>query len=284
MLRYLIYELGALLAQNLPQKVAYAISRFLFYMHYIFFFRDRRAVRNNLIQILGPQADIYHATKDTFRNFGIYMVEFLKMRKKYKKSFIDKNIEIVNIKYLNEALAKGHGVIAVTAHIGNWELAAAVISSKGYDIHVVALPHTTKLVNDFFNRQREAMGLKVISTKDAPKRCLKVLRENKILGIVAERDFGFDGEELDFLGKKVVIPRGVAVFAQKTKAAIVPTFLLRNKEEKFVMIFDKPIYPEANVYNRDVVKELMKKYVAVFDRTVRKYPTQWLMFREFGNK
>ncbi|MBF0386038.1 MAG: lysophospholipid acyltransferase family protein [Candidatus Omnitrophica bacterium] len=281
MLQFVVYKIGAFLAENLPRRIAYAISRFLFYLHYIFYFRDRRAVRNNLRQILGTGVNLYYPVKDVFRNFGIYIVEFLKMRKTYDAAFLKSNVKCENVHYLDEALRRGRGGIIVTAHIGNWELGAAFMSLLGYPLNVVALPHKSGLVNEFFNKQRESKGLRVISTQDAPRQCLKLLKENKILAIVAERDFTPEGELMDFLGRKAKIPKGAAFFAYKTKAAIIPAYLLREKEDKFILSIERPIYPDEALDKESSVKDLMSRYVLSLERKIRENPTQWLMFREF---
>jgi len=64
--------------------------------------------------------------------------------------YIEKNVKILNLEYIDEGLKQGKGVIVVTAHLGNWELGGVVVSMKGYPISTVALAHKSKVVTNFF--------------------------------------------------------------------------------------------------------------------------------------
>src|SRR5690606_33659359 len=53
---------------------------------------------------------------------------------------IDDVVSTEGVEILDEALAAGRGVIAVTGHIGNWELLAAYFGMHGYPVTVIATP------------------------------------------------------------------------------------------------------------------------------------------------
>jgi len=113
------------------------------------------------------------------------------------------------------------------------------------------------------------------------------LRENKLVALVADRDFGLSGLELNFLNRRAMIPKGAAVFAAKTGAGIVPTFLIRNRDDRFTMIFEEPIFApseDGGKSEEERVLSIMERYTRVIERKIREYPTQWLMFREFWSK
>ena len=90
--------------------------------------------------------------------------------------------------------------------------------------------------------------------------------------------------EMDFLGKRAIIPRGPAVLSIKTGAPIIPSFLIRLPNDKFVMIFEEPIYPpkvKEEDISEPVLTVLIQKYLSKVEEKIRQYPNQWLMFREF---
>ena len=103
-----------------------------------------------------------------------------------------------------------------------------------------------------------------------------------MVGFLGDGDFGNKGEMIDFLGKKAMIPKGPAAFAQKTGAPIVPAFLIREGDYCFRMVLEPPIYPKGT--DEGALIALIKEYTAVIESKVREYPTQWLMFREFWVK
>ena len=197
-------------------------------LHYCFSKTDRRAVENNLKIVLKTDHVPSAQVRAVFRNFGKYLLEFFTMTKRLQPAFVESNVHIKNIEYLNEVLQKGKGGIIVSAHVGNWEMGGAVLPMLGFPLSVVALSHKDPRVNALFNAQREAFGAMVIQTDVAVRRVVEHLQRNRLVAILADRDFGNRGIMMDFLGRKTMIPKGAAFFSLKTGAPIIPVFFLRT--------------------------------------------------------
>ena len=103
------------------------------------------------------------------------------------------------------------------------------------------------------------------------------------MALVGDRDFGSFGAPMMFLGRETHIPKGAAVFAYKTGATILPTFVLPTGNGTFTVYFLDPLIPlEGKSDEKAEVRELMEKGTAAIEGIIRKYPTHWLMFRKFG--
>ncbi len=280
---YYIYRLGQWLVSILPTKAAYAFAVLISDIHFLFSKTDREAVRTNLRAVVGKNVS-QKMVREVFRNFGRYLVDFFTMTKKVSLRYIQEHVECVNVEHIDHVLKKGKGVILVSAHVGNWEMAGAVVSSLGYPLAVIALPHKDRRVNVFFDRQRVFFGTTVISATTAVRRCLEHLKANRVLAIMGERDFGTKGIVMDFLGRKAMIPKGTALFSLKTGAPIIPTVLVRKDNGDFCFTFhtpiEPPIVPKEGITDA-LVAETMGRYLRVLEGEIRKYPLQWLMFREF---
>ncbi len=286
MFKFFIYKFGQFCVNRLPLPVAYSIASFLSDLHYWFSFRDRRAVKNNLKVIMGPEADVSFVAREVFRNFGKYLVEFFCMAKNLNGDYIQRNVEIKNLDRLENVLKKGKGGIILTAHIGNWEMGGMVLSKLGYCLMGIALPHKERPVNDLFNQQRQSQGITVVQTNIAVRRCLEMLKDNGLIALLADRDFSLNGEVMNFLNRKALIPKGAAVFSVKTLAPILPTFFIRQANDRFVLIFEEPIQPPEGTHadEEDRYLQLMRRYTDVMEEKIKAYPSQWLMFREFWIK
>ena len=283
MFKFLLYQVGLFITRSIPLNVAFKVARFISDLQYYFSPRDRKAVTNNLKVIVNSSQDVKELTKEVFRNFGRYLVEFFCLPQILDQDYIKENIKFEHLEKIDEVLKRGKGGIIVTAHIGNWELGAIVIGMTGHPLVAVALPHKERPVNDLFNRQRQ-LGVTVVPTNMAIRRCLETLRENKLIALVVDRDFGFHGEKIDFLGKKALIPKGAAVLSYKTGAAIIPMFLIREPNGKFTLSVGEPIYPPMIVegeVKEDLLIGFMRKYMMVMEEKIRQYPSQWLVFRKF---
>lgn len=278
MLNYVVYRLGQFVALFLPLKIGYRLAEFLSDLHYLLSAKDRRAVTENLAAIFPekPLEEIYGIRRLVFRNFGKYLVDFFRFSR-LEKGCIGKAVRIENVSYLEDALRKNKGAILLTAHLGNWELGGVIISLSGHHIWAVALPHKHKWVDDFFNRQRESKGLRVIALGSSVTQCLSALRNNQLVALVGDRDFTGKGVVVNFFGRQTLFPLGPAVFSIRTGAPIVPGFLLRNEDDSFTLRFEKPIEPMG----REDPGAIIAKYKGIFERYIRGYPEQWYMFRRF---
>jgi KDO2-lipid IV(A) lauroyltransferase len=160
-------------------------------------------------------------------------------------------------------------------------LGGVVIALLGYPFWAVVLPHKDKRVDNFFNYQRERKGVKVIPLGRAVRTCLNILKENKMVALVGDRDFTSKGIAVDFFGKPALFPEGPAAFAIKTGAIIVPGFMVRNQDDTFTLKIEKPIeYRPCGDRDADV-KELIGRYKVVMEDYIRSYPDQWYMFKRF---
>ncbi|MFA5286891.1 MAG: lysophospholipid acyltransferase family protein [Candidatus Omnitrophota bacterium] len=282
MINYIFYRIGEMLSLNLPLRAGYAVAIFLSNLRYALAFKDRRIITENLKTIFPEKndAEISAIRLRVFHNFAKYLIDFFRF-KKLNIDYINKNIRILNRNYINEGLKLGKGVIIVTAHLGNWELGGVVVSMTGDNLSTVALPHKSKVVTDFFTKQRESKGLKVFLLGDAVKGCIKALRNNQVLALVGDRDFTGGGKVMDFFGKPSLFPEGPAVFSLHTGAVIIPGFMLRNEDDSFSLVFEKPLQCRVSGDRKRDLDNIISQYKSTFEKYIRSYPDQWYMFRRF---
>lgn len=282
MFDYILYRIGQFIALSLPLKMAYGVAVFFSDLHYLFADKDRRDVRENL-KIIFPQkseSQIRRIRIGMFRNFAKYLADFFRFEK-LNTEYLKKNTKIENVNYLDDTLAKDRGVILLSAHIGNWELGGALTALSGYKIWVIALPHKDKRVNDFFNRQRESKGLKVIPVGRAVRQCLSALNQGDLIALVGDRDFNANGAIIDFFGKPAFFPKGPAAFSLKTGAPILPVFMVRNADDTFTLKIEKPMEFTATADKETDIKKIIVQYKTIIEDYIRKYPDQWYMFKKF---
>jgi KDO2-lipid IV(A) lauroyltransferase len=281
MIQYYFYKIGQFFVERLPLSLSYKLAIFLSDIHYYLSFRDRRSVKNNLRVILPFSKDIPHLSREVFRNFARYLVDFFYVPGKLSEEYIRDHVMIKNLHYVPEVLKKGKGGIILTAHIGNWELGGFIVSRLGYPLIAVALPHKERSINNLFNNQRQSQGITIVPNNLAIRECMRGLRENRMIALLGDRDFNATGEMMDFLGKKARMPKGPAAFSLKTGAAIIPAFLTRNGKDCFTLTFEQPIFPPENPEDPHALKVMMKKYIATIEKMINRYPTQWYMFQRF---
>ncbi|MBL7198104.1 MAG: lysophospholipid acyltransferase family protein [Candidatus Omnitrophica bacterium] len=281
--KYILYKIGKFLALRLSLKAAYAIAVFLSDFHFLISRTDRRAVIGNLNAIFPNAKENLNLSREVFRNFGKYLVDFFRIEK-LNRDKIEKVIKIENLEVIDKILAQKRGIIILSAHMGNWELGGMIMGFLGYPIYGVILPHKDKRTDSLFNRQREIFGERVIPLGRAARSCIECLNNNKIIALVGDRDFTTGGIIEDFFGRESLIPKGPAGFSLKTGSPIVPGFVIRQKDDSFKLIFGEPIEPSITDNKDNDLHDLTKRCLRIIEDYIKKYPSQWLMFRKFWLK
>ena len=283
---YAFYRTCYFIAMMFPLRFSYGFARVVAGLCYLACARDRNAVIENIRTITGgreTEKRLRGMAKEMYRNFAKYLVDFFRFSK-IDKEYVDRFVKIEGIQYLDEALKNGKGAIALSAHIGNWELGGAVLAAIGYPVSAVALTHRDKRIDDFFTRQRLAGRFKPIQMGASLKECYRVLKSNQILGLLGDRDFTKSGLTADFFGKPTLFPRGPSVFAYRLGAPLVPTLVIRQPDDTYRLIFEPPMYADRGKSEEEAVSELTGKCAGMIESYVKKYPTQWYIFRDMWKK
>ena len=215
--------------------------------------------------------------KECFSNLGRGMIELLyysdhpKMIK--EKAFFE------NIHYLQDALKEGKGAILVSAHFGNFPLMLLHLVREGFPTSVILRPSRDQKIEKDFMQLRDKFGLKSIYSlprTTCVARALRTLRNNELLFIPADQNFGTKGGVfVDFFGRKASTPTGPAVFAMRTGAPIVPIFTHRFEDDKHKIVVDKPFHIEIKDNDEDTVFACMEKITQIIETYIRKYPQEW---------
>ncbi len=192
-----------------------------------------------------------------------------------KKRDIPRLIKFEGLDNLKTALARGRGVILLVAHIGNWEMLGAVWGLLGYRVYSFFLDARIDSLGRLLNDMRESRGIKLIPRAEL-KKSVRCLKENAMLGVIADQDGGENGVYIDFFGKTVSAPRGPAALARNTGAAILPNFLIRNADDTYTMIMQKPVILQKTRDKENDIRIYTAKFLDIYEKMIMRFPEQWL--------
>jgi|GEM_PF-747559 len=237
---------------------------------------DRAGVQANLSAVLGEaQGRDPALAREVFRHFGRYLAEFLSAHQRERYPFVVEGLEP-----FEKFRGARPGPILLSAHIGNWEVAAIAVGRLGLRTGVVALPHQDPRVNQFFVEQRARCGVEtIILGAGATKQAMRFLQEGGMLGMLGDWDFAGNGLAVSCFGRRASVPRGPAVLSLRTGAPALPVFFIREGPWRFRFHVEPPIWPKAG----DTVESLTQRYTEILERAIRRWPTQWMRFRPFDN-
>ncbi len=269
------------MALSLPPKIAYCIADISGSLYYLLAKKDKRIATDNIKVVLQHTGDTHklrRTSRAVFVNFARYLVEFFSTPR-INLEYVRKHVKIEGRENLDRALSLGKGLIMVSAHLGNWELAGMIMAMMGYKVNAVAWKHKNKLINDFFLYQRQSKGLTVIPLGTGIRRVFSALKNNEIVGLLGDIDYANPqmGVKVRFFGRDTIMPTGPAAFSLKAGCPVLHTFLVRENGQQFRLILEEPIIYKSLGNWEDDLTELTKRIVEVMESYIARYPGQWFM-------
>lgn len=241
--------------------------------------RKRTALIYNLKQA-HPNQEILELAPKIFEHYGSYYLELLKINADQKDWFI-KHLEIEGKPYFDEANALGKGVIVVTPHMGNWDLAGCGLTSLTPNVAAVVEVLQPPSLFRWFVRTRQSLGMQIIGLDaHAGKACLKHLKNKGTLALVSDRDILGTGLPLPFMGQIASIPKGPAQLALRSGAALIVGYCVRSGAGQFKGKFFPPLkLKKSNDFEDDVFFNT-RAMAAQLELAIRAHIDQWCMLQE----
>lgn len=241
-----------------------------------------RATGERNLQLAYPeksQAERDRILRASFESLGRLLAEFSRFDNHTTQSISEiAEYDKAGLARVLAARKSGRGVIFLTLHLGAWELLSFTHSVLHEPLAFMVRRLDNPLLEKFVNRRRTRYGNETIDKKDAVRRALKVLREGGTLGILADLNTQpQEGVFVPFFGIPACTTAGVALFALRTNAIIIPVCApFHAMEGKYVLQAQPPIEFTRTGDNEIDIIEITRLCTAALERFVRRYPEQWL--------
>ncbi len=175
---------------------------------------------------------------------------------------------------LSEALAAGKGVVAITSHLGNWEVLNHWYCLRAKPI-IFYRPPKQKAVDDLLKRQRTQLGNKVAaSTREGIISVMREVRRGGAVGIPADPEPALkSGVFVPFFATQALTSKFVPNLLKGSEAQALFFHCVRLPDNSgFKVILEAA--PEA-LYSQDEY-EAVACMSAVIERYVRRWPSQYM--------
>jgi len=282
---YGCYKAAAILSKTLPRPASYALAAFVSGCFYRMDGRARCGVASNLGTIFTARGqplsppELRRLTRRTFYNFGKYLVDFFRFVN-MSPGELGRLVTIEHPEYIRQAMAMNRGVLAISAHLGNWEMAGAVMARMGYPITAISMTQRMERVNRLLQDHRDRRGYKVLPLDgSATLKILRCIQNCEMVALLADRDFTGHTVEMPFFGKPALLPRGPGYLAVRMQTPILPGFITRQKDNTFILSIYPPIIPDRGMDEHAIHAQLAK----VLESAIAEAPDQWFVFRDFWN-
>ena len=241
-------------------------------------FGFRRGVTERQIAAAFPAFDrqrVAGVARESYENLGRVTVEATLLARAGPAAVLDLFAPSPAFALLQHALAQGKGVILVSGHIGNWELAAAYMAARGVPIDAIARGMANPLADAYIRRTRERLGIRIMHDSDAVRRVPRALRDGRAVGVLSDQaTVGLASTFVDFFGRPAKTPRGGAVFAMRAAVPVLFVAALRQSDGRYLFVAEEIPVTHSDDRERDT-DLIMARFTAILERFVREYPGQY---------
>lgn len=282
---WLIYRFVQLLTfwvARLPRGAALKFCAYLGRLAFWVVGHARRVTQENLSRVFGwPLGDprLTKMAREVFINAGKNLADLMRMPR-MNRADIDGLIRIKGQHHVDQAMARGRGLIAVTGHIGNWELLAIWFAIKGYPVNVVARRVYDPRLDRILNELRKNANVKGISRETGAKEMIRVLRRGETLGVLMDQDTKVRGVFVPFFGRAAYTPVGPVVLAMRTGAAVVPMAIHRQKDETYLITVERPLELVFTGNDEEDILTNTTVCTEALERFIRMDPAQWVWMHD----
>jgi KDO2-lipid IV(A) lauroyltransferase len=240
--------------------------------------RARAAVQANLRHALGREPR--PATVRTVFEYGALNYWDTLSIQSLGTAGVNELVHLEGLHRLDEALARGRGVIVVGAHVGSIALAVQALAVRYPLLGVVEEIKPPELLHFWLDR-RSALGLRLVAAgPEALRVLLTALRRNEVVVIVSDKDVNGTGASVEFFGEAAMLPDGPAALALRTGAVMLPATTWRRSDGRIEARVEPPLdvvrSGDAAVDRRALTQAMARR----LEYHVASHPEQWTVFEQ----
>jgi Kdo2-lipid IVA lauroyltransferase/acyltransferase len=260
---------------RLPRGVVLVLARLIGFLAYYLAHTDRRIAAANLAVAFGAslsRADRRRITLASFQHFSLLLLDV----------FWFSRDTVARVKAY---FRPGDGwrfyrdtapSIAVTGHIGNWEMLGLGTAVLGYPLTTVAMPLQNPYANEVINAIRGAVGMTIVPRTGAVRVLLRAMRDRKarVALLMDQNTPPHEGGAFEkFFGLEAPISLAIELLRRHTGAPVIVGWCVPDKRGVYY-IHSLPPFPEDGV--EMTPREVTLEVIARLERAIRQHPEFWL--------
>ena len=281
-IEYLSIKSLLALAKVMPRPLIYGLMKGISRSFYYIDRKRRELTVQNLSMAFPEKTDLQIAalSKEVYDALSRTVAEILLMfagRLDIDAMISNKEEAIEQLQAIRKR--SEHGIIVVTAHFSNWELAAHFLAKHGLPMLAIGREGNNKLIDRNITIPfREKYGNEAVSKDKAMLAMAKALKKGRNVGLLIDQKSGhLNSAKVDFFGHPAETTLSVAMLKEKFDPLVVPIFIAREEDGRYKMIIEEPIdyTAEEIVENEQKLVAMTQCYSDAIEKIVRAYPEQW---------
>jgi len=242
----------------------------------------RAVVLDNLRRVFGdtvPAIEIDRLAQAHYAHLAKLAIEFFKFRwltAERKRAIV----RVENLDAFIAAFRKGKGVLILTGHFGNWEV-ATVAGIQNYPevhgrFHFVRRAIKPRWLDALVTRRFNRAGFGVMGKRGSLDRIVSRLEAGDVIVFpfdqYAHRP---DGIDVELFGHPAGTFKSLAIIALATGAPVLPASSWREPDGRHVLRFEEPVSTVEHESTNEAIRLTTRAFNAALERLILRHPEQW---------
>lgn len=267
-----IYFLMAVVAR-MPLGLSRAVGRGLGSLLWYLNSREAKVTKRNLALCFPdmPEDQRRNLAKQSLQQTGVMLMETPAVWMRDMAWLKSKVVAVEGGELLDEALAKGKGMVLIAPHLGNWEVVGLYAATLGPITSLFEPPKNAE-VGAIIQHSREKSGANLVPTdRRGVMKLLKAIKAGGISGILPDQvPNDGAGELVEFFGRPAYTMTLLCNLVNKTGCEALLSYAQRVPGG-FKLVFEKPC-PELYSEDTEVSLRAMNRTV---EEAVKSLPAQY---------
>jgi KDO2-lipid IV(A) lauroyltransferase len=293
---YLAVRLLVAALQMLPPRAAFAFADGVALLLFKLLKGRRRVAVENVCasfpELAADPAKADRLVRAMYRHFMRMSVELVLLPRKLHVSNWRKYLTMAHATSAMPRMIGGRGVLMVTAHFGNWEMAGYAMGLFGFRTHAIARVLDNPYVERFALHFRQRTGQTIIAKNDDFARLTEAMKGGGKVATLADQDAGYRGVFVDFFGRPASTHKAIALMAMEFDAVMVVIGTPRVSRGAYPQRDDfdpcsdlAPMFyalkcadvidPRDYATDPNAVKAITQRYTSALERLIREHPEQY---------
>lgn len=244
----------------------------------------RQVILSNITRVYGAQLNDAQKKRLVMSYYSHLLTSFKEAvcLRFMNETTLSQQVEVRGHDKMLEVVAQQKGVLVVTGHFGNWEVApiGGVLNFKEFQgqFHFIRRTLSIKFIERSLFKQYYQVGLNVIPKKNSLDKVCMALEKNHAVIFVLDQHASLanrDGIAVEFFGEKAGTYRSLATLSRYTGVPVIPAAGYRLPNGKHVLEFYDPIPWRDYDNTTDALYHNTLAYNQALERIILAHPEQW---------
>ena len=189
-------------------------------------------------------------------------------------------VRVENLDAFVRAFKASKGVLILTGHFGNWEV-ATVAGIQSYPevhgrFHFVRRPIKPRWLDALVNRRFAKAGFGVVGKRGSLDTIVERLEAGDVIVFPFDQHAGKpDGIDVEFFGHPAGTFKSLAIIALATGAPVLPAAAWRDPDGRHVLRFEDPLPVVDDENTNEAIRKTTRAFNAALERLILRHPEQW---------